>query len=178
MDQTLFAFVGALNIDSSLNINTYKSFVALLPFIFANTEFCPFFKQECLKILEENKTDIIRFPEIFRVSKEAFKQKTISINDTIYYPGKLFSVLEFDIDNKESSKKLVEYITELEIKGKKKLVNIIMGDDNFINPNHYIENSYYILHSHVISVCLKKEREMGKTGLIKDFVLKMKNSAK
>ena len=45
----------------------------------------------------EEKSEIIRFPDIFRVSKDAFKAKTFSINDCFDYPGKLFNIREFDI---------------------------------------------------------------------------------
>jgi len=52
MGTTLYAFIGALNIDSSLSNTTYKSFVTLLPFIFLDSEYSPLLKQECLKVLE------------------------------------------------------------------------------------------------------------------------------
>ena len=178
MDSTLFAFVGALNLDSSLSNKTYKSLVTLLPFIFLDSEYSALLKQECLTILEENKTDIVRFPEIFRVSKEAFKVKTFSMNDCFDYPGKLFNILEFDIYNEESYQKLIAYITELENKRKHKLVNIIFNEENVTNPTNYIETNYYIVHTHVVSVCLRKEREMGRSGLVKDFLTRMRNSAK
>jgi hypothetical protein len=137
MDSTLFAFVGALNIDTSLSIATYKSLVTLLPFIFLESEYSKLLKQECLKVLEEkktDKTDIVSFPELFKVSKEGFKVKTFSINDCFDYPGKLFNIHEFDIYNEESYQKLIAYITELEDKRKHKLVNIIFNEENFTNP--------------------------------------------
>jgi hypothetical protein len=137
MDSTLFAFVGALNLDTSLSIATYKSLVTLLPFIFLESEYSSLLKQECLKVLEEkktDKTDIISFPELFKVSKEGFKVKTFSINDCFDYPGKLFNIHEFDIYNEESYQKLIAYITELEDKRKHKLVNIIFNEENFTNP--------------------------------------------
>ena len=177
MQSTLFAFIGALNLDSSLSNKTYKSMVTLLPFLFLDSKYSPLFGRECLAILEE-KTDIVRFPDIFRVSKEGFKAKTFSMNDCFDYPGKLFNILEFDIYKEESYEKLVAYITELEEKNKYKLVNIIFNDENLANPNNYIETSNYIVHSHVLSVCLRKEREMGRSGLVKDFLTRMRNSAK
>ena len=57
-------------------------------------------------------------------------------------------------------------------------MNIIFNDDNVANPTNYIETSYYIVHSHVVSVCLRKEKEAGRTGLVKDFLTRMRNSAK
>ena len=104
MESTLFAFVGALNLDTSLSIATYKSLVTLLPFIFLESEYSSLLKQECLKVLENkktDKTDIISFPDLFKVSKEGFKVKTFSINDCFDYPGKLFNIHEFDIYNEE-----------------------------------------------------------------------------
>jgi hypothetical protein len=93
-----------------------------------------------LKVLEEKKTadkeaNIIRFPDLFKVSKEAFKVKTFSMNDCFDYPGKLFNIHEFDIRNEESYKRLVDYITDLENRTKHKLVNIIFTDDNLANNN-------------------------------------------
>jgi hypothetical protein len=137
MESTLFAFVGALNLDTSLSIATYKSLVTLLPFIFLESEYSSLLKQECLKVLENkktDKTDIISFPELFKVSKEGFKVKTFSINDCFDYPGKLFNIHEFDIYNEEGYQKLIAYITELEDKRKHKLVNIIFNEENFTNP--------------------------------------------
>ncbi len=104
MNTTLFAFIGALNFDSNFSNTTYKSLLTLLPFMFMDTEYSPLLKQECLKVLEEKKTadkeaNIIRFPDLFKVSKEAFKVKTFSINDCFDYPGKLFNIHEFDIRN-------------------------------------------------------------------------------
>ena len=180
MQSTLFAFIGALNLDSNLSNKTYKSLVTLLPFLFLDLDSkdLSLFKQECLAIIEE-KTEIVRFPEIFRVSKEGFKVKTFSMNDYFYYPGKLFNIHEIDIyDKEESYEKLKAYITELEEKNKYKIVNIIFNDANLDNPNSYIEKSNYIVHSHVLSVCLRKEREMGRSDLIKDFLTRMRNSAK
>jgi hypothetical protein len=138
MGTTLYAFIGALNLDSSLNNTTYKSLLTLLPFIFLDSEYYPLLKQECLKILEEKKTadkaSIIRFPELFRVSKQGFKVKTFSINDCFDYPGKLFNIHEFDIRNEESYEKLVAYIKDLENRRKHKLINIIFSEENFNNP--------------------------------------------
>lgn len=108
--------------------------------MFMDTEYSPLLKQECLKVLEEKKTadkeaNIIRFPDLFKVSKEAFKVKTFSMNDCFDYPGKLFNIHEFDIRNEESYKRLVSYITDLENRRKHKLVNIIFTDENFANSN-------------------------------------------
>lgn len=100
------------------------------------------------------------------------------MNDCFDYPGKLFNILEFDIYNEESYKQLIAYITELENKRKHKLVNIIFNEENVTNPTNYIETNYYIVHTHVVSVCLRKEREMGRSGLVKDFLTRMRNSAK
>jgi hypothetical protein len=138
MGTTLYAFIGALNLDSSLSNTTYKSLLTLLPFIFLDSEYNPLLKQECLKILEEqkmtDKASIIRFPELFRVSKEGFKVKTFSMNDCFDYPGKLFNIHEFDIRNEESYEKLVAYIKDLENRRKHKLINIIFSEENFTNP--------------------------------------------
>jgi hypothetical protein len=105
MDSTLFAFVGALTLDSRLTITTYKSLITILPYIFLETDYSPFLEKECLRVLEEKKSniaDIVRFPELFKVSKEGFKIKSFSINDCFDYPGKLFSIQEFDINNEEN----------------------------------------------------------------------------
>jgi hypothetical protein len=137
MGTTLYAFIGALNLDSNLSNTTYKSLLTLLPFIFLDSEYSPLLKQECLKVLEEKKTtdkaNIIRFPELFRVSKEGFKVKTFSMNDCFDYPGKLFNIHEFDIRNEESYEKLVDYIKDLENRRKHKLINIIFSEENFNN---------------------------------------------
>jgi len=137
MGTTLYAFIGALNLDSNLSNTTYKSLLTLLPFIFLDSEYSPLLKQECLKVLEEKKTtdkaSIIRFPELFRVSKEGFKVKTFSMNDCFDYPGKLFNIHEFDIRNEESYEKLVAYIKDLENRRKHKLINIIFSEENFTN---------------------------------------------
>jgi hypothetical protein len=91
------------------------------------------------------------------------------MNDCFSQPGKLFKIREFDIYDEESYKKLVDYITKLEDTCSHKLINIIFNDENITNPNIYVESSYYIVHSHVVSVCLKKE------GLLKEFITKMRN---
>lgn len=51
MTTTFFAFIGALNIDSSLSVATYNSLITLLPYIFLDSEFSSLLKNECLAIL-------------------------------------------------------------------------------------------------------------------------------
>jgi hypothetical protein len=91
------------------------------------------------------------------------------MNDCFNQPGKLFKIREFDIQNKESYKKLVDYITILEDTCSHKLINIIFNEEKNTNANNYVESSYYIVHSHVVSVCLKKE------DLLEKFITKMRN---
>ena len=54
MDSTLFSFFGALSIDFSLNKTIYKSLLTLLPFILSESEYYPFLKEECVRIMEIN----------------------------------------------------------------------------------------------------------------------------
>jgi hypothetical protein len=51
-----------------------------------------------LFILEE-KTKIVSFPYLFRVSNDALKVKKFSINECFTVPGRLFKSREFDILN-------------------------------------------------------------------------------
>jgi len=43
-----------------------------------------------------------------------------------------------------------------------------------------MDSNYYIIHSHVLEVCLRKELVLGKQGgsLVKEFISKMKKSSK
>lgn len=121
------------------------------------------------------------FPKIFRVSNELLQAKTLSIKSNFNYPGKLFDIKEFDIYNeeeKESYNNLALYIEELDNKNKHKLVNIIFNDENLENSYQFIETSYHIVHSHVLSICLRKEKEIGRKGLLRDFLTRMRISAK
>lgn len=93
-------------------------------------------------------------------------------------PGKLFDIKEFDIYNEDSLDKLEAYIKELELKNKHKLVNIIFNNENIDSSNYCLETSYHIVHSHILSICLRKEKEMGKKGLLKEFFTRMRISAK
>jgi hypothetical protein len=97
------------------------------------------------------------------------------MNDCFDYPGKLLNIKEFDIYNDESYEKLEKEIKDLENKNKHNLINIIFNDEMFGNSNNYIETSYYIVHSHVVSLCLRKKNPRD---LLKDFLTRMRNSAK
>ena len=81
MTTTFFAFIGALNIDSSLNVAAYNSLITLLPYIFLDSEFSSLLKNECLAILQEQNNEIIQFTEIFRVTKDPLNKKFFLMNN-------------------------------------------------------------------------------------------------
>jgi hypothetical protein len=53
---------------------------------------------------------------------------------------------------------MVAYVRELEEKGKNKLINIKFSDDQE-NDSTYVESQYFIIHSHIILVCLNIEEK-------------------
>lgn len=62
-------------------------------------------------ILEE-KTKIVSFPHLFRVTNDALKVKNFSINDCFNFPGRLFKTREFDIiDQEKDYKELETHVT-------------------------------------------------------------------
>jgi hypothetical protein len=121
----------------------------------------------------------LKFVEIFKVSNNELKQTTALIRDCFDCPGKLMKAHEFDLTKQDSYQKMIEYVRGLEKEGKQKIINLLFPEDNNNSEQQkYFESQYYMIHSHVVSVCLNLEEQTKKDGLVKTFIQKMRNSNK